>query len=84
MVLRLLAVVASLAAEHGLQVQGLQQLQVAGLAAPWLVESSWTRDRSGVPCFGSQIVNHWGHQEVLNRTFNYTFICIHTKILLSC
>ena len=43
-----LTVVASLAAEHGLQVQGLQQLQVAGLAAPWRVESSWTRDWTAV------------------------------------
>ena len=34
-----------------------------GLAALQHVESSWTRDRTRVPCIGRQILNHWTSQE---------------------
>ena len=34
------------------------------LAAPWHVGSSWTRDRTCVPCIGRQILNHWTIREV--------------------
>ena len=56
--LQLQGVGATLPAVHGLQVQGLQQLQLSGSAAPRNVESSWTRDGTGVPCIARQILNH--------------------------
>ena len=36
-----------------------------GLVAPQLVESSWPRDRTHVPCIGRRILNHWTTREVL-------------------
>ena len=41
-----------------------QQLRHTGLMLPWHVESSWTRDRTSVPCIGRQILNHWTTREV--------------------
>ena len=35
-----------------------------GLAAPWHVESSQTRDRTCVPCIGRWILYHWTTKEV--------------------
>ena len=35
-----------------------QQLWHTGLVVLWHVESSWTRDRTHVPCIGRQILNH--------------------------
>ena len=35
-----------------------------GLVAPWQVESSQARDRTHVPHFGRQILNHWTTREV--------------------
>ena len=35
-----------------------QQLQHLGLIAPWLVGSSWIRDRTYVSCIGRQILYH--------------------------
>ena len=65
----LLTAVASLAAEHRLQVQGLQQLQVAGLAAPRRVESSWTRDWTAVLCIGRWILIRLPPEKVLPSLF---------------
>ena len=48
----LLIAVASLAAEHGLSGVGASVVGLTGLVAPRRVESSWTRDRTCVPCFG--------------------------------
>ena len=65
-----LIAVASPAAEHGLQVRGLQQFWLAGsraqaqqlwrtgLVAPRHVGSSRTRARTHVPCIGRRILNH--------------------------
>ena len=62
--------VASLVAEHGLQVCGLQQLWLVGSraqaqqlwhtgsVAPQHVGSSQTRAQTSVPCIGRQIPNH--------------------------
>ena len=36
-----------------------------GLVAPRHVGSSWTRDRTHVPCIGRQILNHCATREVL-------------------
>ena len=36
-----------------------------GLVASWHVESSQTRDGTGVPCIGRQILKHWTTREVL-------------------
>ena len=54
----LLTAVASLVAEHRSRAQA-QQLWHTGLAAPWRVGSSWTRDRTCVSCIGRWILNHW-------------------------
>ena len=58
-VCRLLIAGASLAAEHGHQATRVQQQQLSGLVALWNVQSSRTRDRTGVSCIGKLILNHW-------------------------
>ena len=68
---RLLIVVASLVAEHGLYgawaslavAHGLQQLWLTGLVAPWHVGSSRTRARTPVSCTGRQILKHCATRE---------------------
>ena len=53
--------VASLVIEHGLWAQGLQWVWLScgsALAALRLVGSSWTRDRTHVPCIGRWILTH--------------------------
>ena len=72
---RLLAALASLVAELRIQVCGLQYLWlvglqvsaqqpwVKGLAAPWHVGSSSTRDQISVPCIARHILNHWTTKE---------------------
>ena len=85
----LLIAVASLVAEHGLQVHGLQQLWLAGsraqaqqlwlagLVAPWHVQSSRTRDQTRVPCLGRQILNHCTTREVLyHLVLKVNFYCL--------
>ena len=45
------------------------------------MRSSWTRDRSRVPCFGRKILNHWTTKEVPNNSFYvyfYAKLCICT------
>ena len=49
---------------EGLRVHGLQELWPTGLVAPRHVESSWTRDRSHVPCTGRQILIYCPTREV--------------------
>ena len=39
--------------------RGFQYLWLIGLVALQYVESSQTRDRTGAPCIGRQILNHW-------------------------
>ena len=56
-------VAASLAAEHRLGSGGTR------FAASRHVESSQTRDRTGVPWIGRQIPNHWPTREVLAPSF---------------
>ena len=58
-VLRLLFVVASLAGEHGALGRTGSAAVVRGLVAPWLMASSWVRERTRVPCIGRWILNHW-------------------------
>ena len=60
------------------------------LAAQQHVESSRTRDRTCVPCIGSQILNHWTTRESLFWRLNemifikHTAQCLsHTKLLFS-
>ena len=67
---------ASRCGEPTLQVCGLQQLRCAGLVVVvlglsclWHVESSQARDRTCVPCIGSQILNHRTTREVLAGNF---------------
>ena len=39
-----------------------------GFSCPGHVGSSWPRDRTHVPCIGSQILNHWTTREAKTRT----------------
>ena len=45
-------------------VHELQKLGCMGLAVPWNVGSSWTRDQTRVPCIGRQILYYWATREV--------------------
>ena len=66
-----------------------QQLWHTGLAAPWHVGSSRTRDRTHVPCIGRRILNHcttrevprisfWSDENVLKLTVvMVTYTCIY-------
>lgn len=79
---RLLVAVASLVWSTGSRVHGLQQLWLMGSRTCRLSSHSprakwshgmWdlnsqTRDQTGVPCMGRQILNHWTTREVLQRT----------------
>ena len=56
---------------RGSRACGLQQLQhvcsivwYTGLVVLRHMESSWTRDRTCVPCIGRRIPNHWTNREV--------------------
>ena len=55
-----LRVSAPLAATHG---PSVHRRAAQGLAAPWYVGSSQTRDRTCVPCVGRHILNHWTTRE---------------------
>ena len=44
---------------------GAQTLECTGLVALGHVESSQSRDQTGVRCVGRQILNHWITREVL-------------------
>ena len=41
-----------------------QWLWHTGSVAPWHVGSSWTRDRTYVPCIGNWLLNHWTTRKV--------------------
>ena len=62
---RPLTVVASLVAEHRLQMRRLSKLWLMGPVAPRHVGSSQTRARTRVPCIGRQILNHCTTREAL-------------------
>ena len=62
----LLIVAASPVAEHGPQGTWAQQFWHTGLAVSWHVDSSWTRDRTRVPCISRWILYHWTTREVLD------------------
>ena len=64
---------ASLVAELCSRACGLQQLRLTGLAAPWHVGSSPTRDWTRVPCVGRRVLNQWTAREVLTVSF---FSCL--------
>ena len=46
-----------------------QYLWCMDLVTPWHVGSSWTRDRTHVPCTGRRILNHWTNREVQHFHF---------------
>ena len=49
---------------------------VYGLICPMVVESSWTRDWTHVPCIGRKILNHWPTREV-----HHKLLCLkHTSL----
>ena len=45
-----------------------------GLADLQHVGSSWTRDRTRVPCIGRQILNHYATREA--QVFKYIYMCV--------
>ena len=60
-----------------------------GLVAPWHVGSSHTRDRTHVPCIGSQILNHCTNREVpvwllLSLLFTVGFLSVCFHLFSSC
>ena len=72
---QLLAAVTSLG-ERGLMVGGLQYfctvaqpLWCPGPSCSMTRESSWTRDRTPVPCMGRRILNHWNTRENSPQAF---------------
>ena len=52
----------SVVVAHGLQSAG-SVVVLTGLVAPRHVGSSWTRDRTRVPCIGRQTLNHCATRE---------------------
>ena len=52
-----------------------------GLVAPQFVGSSWTRDRTRVPCIARHILNHWTTREV---PFVHFLIKLSAFLLMSC
>ena len=64
----------------GSRAQG-QYLWCMGLAAPWHVRSSWTRNRTHVSCIGRRILYHWATREASQILFDqrlvYTVILSH-------
>ena len=64
--LGLLILVVSLVAENWLSGAQASVIPVHEFSCPWHVESSWTRDRTHVPCIGRWILNHQTTREVLN------------------
>ena len=54
----------------------LSSLWRMGLVAPWHVESSWTRDRTHVPCIGRQILNHCATREVQYEDYLIVLACL--------
>ena len=46
-----------------------QKLWCMGLDAPWHVGSSWTRNRTHIPCTGRWILNHCATREALSVYF---------------
>lgn len=73
---RLLIVVASLAAEHGLYVWELSSCSITGLVAPWHVGSSWSRDQTHVSCIGRRTPIHSTSREVQKCNFDELTILI--------
>ena len=63
-VLGFLIALTSLAVEPGLQDIQTSGVVVPDLVAPLHVESSWTRDRTCVPCIGTQVLNRWTVRKV--------------------
>ena len=53
-----------------------QQLWHMDLVALWPVWSSWTRDRTRVPCTASSVLNHWTPREAPGSLFLNREICI--------
>ena len=66
---RALGVWASVVVARGLSSCGSRALWRTGLVAPWHVGSSWTRDRTCVPCIDRRILNHCATREVPTPIF---------------
>ena len=78
---RLLIAVTSLVWSTGSRVCGLQHLGLnswgsRGLAAPWHMGSSQTRDPTYVSCFGSWILYHWTTREALLWFLTHSYQCV--------
>ena len=52
---------------------GLSSLWLTGFVVLQHVGSSQTRDQTGVPSIGRQILNHWTTREVLEECFKLKF-----------
>ena len=66
---RLYSKPASVVAAHGLQRAG-SVVVAHGPSCPVYVESFQTRDRTGVPCIGRQILEQWTTREICKCTLS--------------
>ena len=71
----LLFTVVSLFAEHRLQGSQASVVLARRLSSSTHVGSSWTRDRTCVPCIGRQILNYWTTKEVFSLSFPRELQC---------
>ena len=55
----------------------LQRLRDTGFVAPWHVESSWTRDRTCIPCIGRQFLSYRTTRKAPSLCF---YCCIFFKL----
>ena len=83
-------VVASPAAEHGLQVRGpssrgsqAPERRRTGLVAPRHAGSPQTRDRTCVTCTGGWILNHFATREVPELSFFFFLMFIMTLFIIA-
>ena len=57
-----------------------QKLGSTGLVAPWHVGSSWTRDKTHVPCIGGRILNHCHKGSAISLVS--TFLCYYIVFIM--
>ena len=61
-----------------------QWLWHTGLIDSWPMESSWTRDRAHVLCFGRPILNHWTTREFPQQFFMWLDTADLIKLMCTC
>ena len=78
----LVIAVVFLVAEHGLWTCRLQELRRRGPAAPRLVGSALTRDRTRVHCVGRWILTHWTTRKCHLPAFLVSFLPCFSRLFI--